>query len=77
MVVNLNAIQNLHRILHDVTTICLSDPSQGYPGRGLDDWFDGMTVTHQESGETILTGPIVDQSALFGLVFKASSLNLT
>jgi hypothetical protein len=30
-----------------------------------------------ENGETTLTGPIVDQPALFGLLLKVSSLNLT
>lgn len=40
------------------------------------DWFDGMSITHVEEGETTLTGPVVDQPALFGLLFKVSSLNL-
>lgn len=40
-------------------------------------WFDGMAVAHFENGETTLTGPVVDQSALFGLLIKVSSLNIT
>lgn len=40
-------------------------------------WFDGMAVAHLENGETTLTGPISDQSALSGLLFKVSSLNIT
>jgi hypothetical protein len=35
-----------------------------------------MSITHVEEGETTLTGPVVDQPALFGLLFKVSSLNL-
>jgi hypothetical protein len=41
------------------------------------DWFDGMVITHLEEGETLLTGPLIDQPALFGMLFKVSSLNLT
>lgn len=32
------------------------------------DWFDCFTITPAESGEIILYGPFVDQSALFGLI---------
>ena len=49
---------------------------KGYLEEGWSDWFDGMEVTHLENGETTLTGPIVDQPALFGLLFKVSSLNI-
>jgi len=40
------------------------------------DWFDGLTITHQENGETILSGPIVDQAALHGLLIKVRDLGL-
>ena len=40
------------------------------------DWFDGLTISHQEDGKTLLTGPIVDQAALFGLLLKIRDLNL-
>jgi hypothetical protein len=40
-------------------------------------WFDGMTITHTDDGLTVLTGEIVDQSALYGLLEKIHSLNLT
>lgn len=38
--------------------------------------FDGFTVTQTASGETLLTGPVVDQSALHGLLAKIRDLNL-
>jgi hypothetical protein len=41
------------------------------------DWFDGMTITHFENSETLLAGPLSDQAALFGLLMKINSLNLT
>ena len=36
-----------------------------------------MTVTHLEAGETLLSGPIVDQAALHGLLARIRDLNLT
>lgn len=41
------------------------------------DWFDGMSITHLENSETLLAGLVADQSALFGLLMKINSLNLT
>jgi hypothetical protein len=41
------------------------------------DWLTGLTVTHTETGETILSGPIVDQAALHGLLARIRDLNLT
>ena len=41
-----------------------------------ENWFDGMTITHTGDGETILSGYVVDQSALHGLLAKIRNLNL-
>ena len=38
-------------------------------------WFDGMSLTH-EDGTTILTGPVIDQAALHGLLSKVRDLGL-
>ena len=40
------------------------------------DWFDDLTITHTEQNETVLTGPIVDQAALHGLLAKLRDLGL-
>lgn len=40
-------------------------------------WFEGMTIEHTEDGQTILSGAVVDQSALHGLLEKVRNLNLT
>jgi hypothetical protein len=40
------------------------------------DWFDDLTVTHNDQNETVLTGPIVDQAALHGLLAKLRDLGL-
>jgi len=40
------------------------------------DWFEGLTVTHTDQDETVLTGLVVDQSALYGLLAKLRDLGL-
>ena len=40
------------------------------------DWFDGLTITAVDNGETILSGPIVDQAALHGVLIKIRDLAL-
>ena len=39
-------------------------------------WFDGLTVTREANGDTLLTGPVVDQAALHGLLRKVRDLGL-
>jgi hypothetical protein len=39
-------------------------------------WFDGLTITNVEQGEAILTGVVVDQAALFGILLKIRDLGL-
>jgi len=41
------------------------------------DWFDGMTIIPQDQDETIISGPVVDQAALQGMLWKISDLGLT
>lgn len=41
------------------------------------DWFDPMAVTYSDSGDTILTGYVQDQSALYGLLRKVRDTGLT
>ncbi len=40
-------------------------------------WFDGLTITHDTAGDTLLEGAIRDQTALYGLIAKARDLQLT
>ncbi len=39
-------------------------------------WFEGLTITLEENGDTLLTGPVVDQSALYGLLRKVRDLGM-
>jgi hypothetical protein len=41
------------------------------------DWFEGLTITLEEDGDTLLTGPVIDQAALHGLLKKVRDLGLT
>jgi hypothetical protein len=41
------------------------------------DWFEGLTITQEESGDTLLTGPVVDQAALHGLLKKVRDLGMS
>ncbi len=49
---------------------------QGHLGRQWTDWFGGLTITLEENGDTLLTGPVVDQAALYGLLRKVRDLGL-
>ncbi len=40
------------------------------------DWFDGFSIMPQTDDETLLTGPVADQSALHGLLAKVRDLGL-
>ena len=40
------------------------------------DWFEGLTLTLSDNGETLLTGPVVDQAALHGLLRKVRDLGM-
>ena len=39
-------------------------------------WFDGLTIRLEEDGDTLLTGPVADQAALYGLLKKVRDLGL-
>jgi hypothetical protein len=49
---------------------------KGHLGPQWIDWFDGLTITLEEDGNTLLTGPIVDQAALHGFLKKVRDLGI-
>ena len=62
-----------------------SDPGQpviydirikGHLGHQWTDWFGGLTITLEDNGNTLLTGPVVDQAALHGLLKKVRDLGV-
>lgn len=49
---------------------------EGHLADQWSDWFDGLTIRNKADGDTILTGPLADQAALFGVLTKIHNLNL-
>jgi hypothetical protein len=49
---------------------------KGHCGQWWKDWFEGLTITLEEDGNTLLSGPVVDQAALDGLLRKVRDLGL-
>ena len=49
---------------------------KGHLGHQWIDVFDGLTITLEENGDTLLTGPVIDQAALHGFLRKVRDLGL-
>ena len=49
---------------------------KGHLGHEWTDWFGGMAITPEDNGDTLLTGAVVDQAALFGLLRKVRDLGM-
>jgi hypothetical protein len=63
---------NSERVCQEVYQIVV----KGHLDSEWSDWFDGLTVTTVDNGETILSGPVVDQTALHGVLIKIRDLGL-
>jgi hypothetical protein len=50
---------------------------KGHLGHRWTNWFEGLTITLEDDGDTLLTGPVVDQAALYGLLKKVRDLGLS
>ena len=49
---------------------------KGHLGHAWSEWFGGFTITLEENGDTLLTGPVSDQAALYGLLKKVRNLGI-
>src|SRR5215472_16362252 len=49
---------------------------KGHLGSEWTDWFGGLTVTPEDGGDTLLTGSVVDQAELYGLLRKVRDLGM-
>jgi hypothetical protein len=49
---------------------------EGHLGHAWTSWFEGLSIALEDSGDTVLTGPVVDQAALHGLLRKVRDLGV-
>jgi hypothetical protein len=49
---------------------------RGVLDRHWSSWFEGLQLTSDASGQTLITGPVADQAALHGLLDKVRDLGL-
>ena len=49
---------------------------RGHLGQPWREWFEGLTLTLEAECTTLLTGPVVDQAALYGILKKVSDLGM-
>jgi hypothetical protein len=49
---------------------------QGHLGERWSTWFDGLDLIRNDDGTTVITGPVVDQSALHGLLQRLRDLGI-
>ena len=49
---------------------------EGHLDQSWSEWLEGMTIISTENGETLLSGVVVDQAALHGLLARIRDLNL-
>ncbi len=49
---------------------------KGHLGPQWTDWFGGLTITLEDNGDTLLTGLVVDQAALHGLLKKVRDFEM-
>jgi hypothetical protein len=49
---------------------------KGHISERWGEWLDELTIRHVEPDETVLTGPVEDQAALYGLIAKLRDLGI-
>lgn len=56
-----------------VVEICI----EGRIDEHWSEWFEGLTITYTDQDETVMTGAVADQAALYGLLSKVRDLGLS
>ena len=49
---------------------------KGHIGDQWSEWFDGLAISHSDQDETILSGVLPDQAALYGIIARLRDLGL-
>jgi hypothetical protein len=68
--------QGMHRENNPSQSIYYEIRVQGQLDSHWSDWFNGLEVSPQENGETVIAGPLPDQTALYGVLTKILNLRL-
>lgn len=55
---------------------CYQIRIKGHLGPQWTDWFEGMAITPEDNGDTLVTGPVIDQAALHAVLKRVRDLNL-
>ena len=63
-------------IIDPIQTIVYQIRLKGHLSHQWTDWFEGLTITLEVDGNTLLTGPVIDQAALHGLLKKVRDLGM-
>ncbi|MEM9092002.1 MAG: hypothetical protein AAGC93_25110 [Cyanobacteria bacterium P01_F01_bin.53] len=50
---------------------------KGHLGPHWSNWFEGFAIALKDNGETLLSGPVIDQAALYGVLIKVRDLGLS
>jgi hypothetical protein len=53
---------------------CYEIRLEGHLDERWAEWFEGLTITLEDNGDTLLTGPVIDQAALHGFLKKVRDL---
>ena len=49
---------------------------KGHLDMAWSEWFEGLTITHSDRGETLFSGPLRDQAAFYGFLTKMRDMAL-
>src|SRR5688572_8453854 len=78
------AVHNRYKVMSNESNPSI-EPSQpviyqirikGHLGHQWTDWFGGLSITLEDNGDTLLTGPVIDQAELHGLLRKVRDLGI-
>jgi len=70
-------MQNIRKSMKDASqSVVYQIRIKGHLGSQWADWFEGLTITLADNGDTLLTGTVADQAALHGLLKKVRDVGM-
>lgn len=71
-----HAVSENKRRRHSIESQVYQIRVKGHLDNSWSEWFEDFSLTHEEDGTTVLTGPVADQPALHGLLVRVRDLGL-